>query len=76
MMGMTLVPLVRALSIFALKNPLVMSKTPLVTLKAQLVVFVAWGLEFLSRQESSQLLSLFCWLCLYQKESSPKAVDS
>ena len=28
------------------------------------------------QQESSQLVTLFCWSCLYQKESSPKVVGS
>ena len=27
-------------------------------------------------QELSQLMALFRWLCLYQKESSPNVVDS
>ena len=69
LMGLTPGPLVRALFLFALKNPLVVFTT-------LLVVFVAWGVLFLSQQESSQLLALFRWLCLYQKELSPKTVDS
>ena len=38
-MGLTPGLLVRAILLFALKNPLVVLTTPL-------VVFVAWGLEF------------------------------
>ena len=41
MMGQTPGPLVRALFLFALMNPLVVLVNPL-------VVSVAWGLEFLS----------------------------
>ena len=49
MMGLTPIPLVRALSLFALKNLLVVLMTPLVVLKILLVVFVAWVLEFFPR---------------------------
>ena len=69
MMGMDPGPLVRAFSLFALMNPLVV-------LTIMLVVSVAWGLEFLSRKESSQLVTVFRWSYLHQKESIPKAVDS
>ena len=67
MMGLTQGTLVRALFPFDLKNPLVMLTILLVVLTTLLVVFVAWGLAFLSRQELSQLLKLFCWSCLYPK---------
>ena len=39
MMGLTLGPLVRALFLFAFKNPWVVLTTPL-------VMFVAWGLAY------------------------------
>ena len=58
MMSLTPGPLVSALLFFALMIPLVM----LVNL---LVVSVAWGLVFLYRQESSQLVTLFRCLCYY-----------
>ena len=45
-MGLTTVPLVRPLFLFALINPLVMLETPLVMMKNPLVVSVAWGLVF------------------------------
>ena len=76
MMGLTPGQLVRALLLFTLMSSLVALETPLVVLETPLVVFVAWGLVFLSRQESSQLVTLFCWSCSYQKESNPKAVNS
>ena len=75
MMGLTPGPMVCALLLFALMNMLVVLETLLVVLAITLVVSVTWGLAFLSRQESSQLVTLFCWSCLYQKESIPKAVD-
>ena len=62
MMGLYLGTLIRALYLFAPMNLRVLS--------------VAYGLAFLSRQESSKLVTLFSWLCLYQKESSPKVVGS
>ena len=61
--------LVCALFHFSLVNPLVAFENPL-------VVFVAYALSFLSRQKLSKLVTLFHWLYLYQKESSPKVVDS
>ena len=47
MMGLTLGPLVRVIFIFSLKNILVLLTTLLVVLTTPLVLFVAWGLEFL-----------------------------
>ena len=44
---------------------------PLVVLNNTLVVSVVWGLEFLSRQESSQLMKFLRWSCLYQNELIP-----
>ena len=76
MMGLTPVTLVRALLFFALINLLVLLYTPLVVLKIPLAVFVTWGLEFFPQQESSQLVMLFLWSCSYQKELSPKTVNS
>ena len=75
MMVLTPGPLVRALFLFALMIPLVILETPLVVLTNMLVVSVVLGLAFLSWQESSKLVTLFRWLCLYQKESSQKVVD-
>ena len=69
MMGQTTGPLVRELFLFTLENTLVV-------LVHLLVVFLAWRLEFFSQQELIQLVTLFCWSCLNQKESSPKVVDS
>ena len=46
-MGMTPVPLVHSLLLFALKNLLVMLTTPLVVLTISLAIFVAWFLVFL-----------------------------
>ena len=73
MMGLTSGLLLRSLFLFASKNllvvlttSLVMLTTPLVVLTIPLVVFVAWVLEFLFRQESSQLVKFFRWLCPYQ----------
>ena len=40
------------------------------------VHFHGVGSGIFSRQELIQLVTLFRWLCLYQKESSPKSVDS
>ena len=76
MMGLTLGPPVHALFLFTLMNPSVVLETPLVVLTNKLVVSMAWGMEFLSQQELIQLVMLFRWLCLYQKELSPKVVDS
>ena len=59
MMGLTPGPLVYALFLFALMNPLVVLETPLFTLAITLVVSVAWGLEFLSRQELFLLVFFF-----------------
>ena len=53
MMGLTPGPLVRALFLFALKNPLVMLTTPL-------VVFVEWVLEFFS--DSNQVNWRRCYI--------------
>ena len=75
-MGMTPGPLVRALFTFDLTNPLVVLETRLVVLTNILVVSMAWGLGFWSRQKSIKLVKFFNWSCLYQKYSSPKAVDS
>ena len=47
MMGLTQGLLVCAIFLFALMNPQVVLTTPLVMLATSLVVFVAWGLEFL-----------------------------
>ena len=69
MMGLTLGLLVRAVFLFALMNTLVVLENPS-------VVSVAWGLSFPPQQELSQLVTLLCWSCSYQKESSPKVVDS
>ena len=60
MMGLGLVPLVCVH--FALEIPLVVS--------------VAYAMAFLFQLELSQLATLFCWWCLYQKESISKLVDS
>ena len=68
-MGMNPGLLVRKLFLFDLVNLLVMLTIPL-------VVFLAWVLAFFFQLEYSQLVTLICWLCLYQKESSPKAVVS
>ena len=76
MMVLTPGLLVRALFLFALMNPLVVLETPLVMLTNMLVMSVAWGLAVFFQQESIQLVTLFRWLCLYQKDSSPKVVDS
>ena len=75
MMVLTPGLLVRALFLFALMNPLVVLETPLFTLAITLVVSVAWGLEFLSRQELFLLVIFLLWSCSCQKEWSPKAVD-
>ena len=53
MMGLTLGPLVRLLFLFTLMNTLFVLENPLVVLTNLLVVSVAWGLKFLSQQESS-----------------------
>ena len=45
-MGLTPSPLVRALFLFSLMNPLVVLQTPLVVLMNPLVVSVAWVLAF------------------------------
>ena len=76
MMGLTLGPMVRVVFLFTFMNPLVVLETPLVVLNILLVVSVVWGLKFLSWQESIQLVTLFHWPCLYQKESSPEVVES
>ena len=76
MMVLTPGLLVRALFLFALMNPLVVLETPLVMLTNMLVMSVAWGLAVFFQQESIQLVTLCRWLCLYQKDSSPKVVDS
>ena len=57
MMGLTPGLLVRAIFLFALKNPLVVLETSLVVLMSLLVVFVARDLEFLFRQASSKLVT-------------------
>ena len=54
MMGLTMGPLVRALFLFVFK-------IPLVVLMIMLVEFVVWGLAFLFRQKSSQLVTLCRW---------------
>ena len=66
MMGLTLGLLVRVLFLFSLMNLMVMLESPLVVLDNLLVMLVAWCLEFLSQQESSQVVTLFYWSCLYQ----------
>ena len=76
MMGLTPGPLARALFLFALMNPLVALETPLVMLENTLVVSVAWVMSLIFWQESSKLVKLLRWSCSYQKESSPKVVDS
>ena len=76
MTGLTLGPLVRALLLFTLINLLVVLETSLVALTITLVVSVVWGLEFLSQQKLSQLVTLFCFLCLRQNNYSLKVVDS
>ena len=45
-MGLNLGPLVQALLLFALKNPLVVLTNPLDMLKILLVVLMAWVLAF------------------------------
>ena len=47
MMGLAMGLLVRALFLFASKNPLVVLTNALVVLTTPLVVFVDWGLAFL-----------------------------
>ena len=69
MVGLYPGPLVHELFRFALVNTLVALENPL-------VVFVMWALELFFWHESSQLVTFFCWLCLYQKESIPKMVNS
>ena len=68
MMGLTPGPLVHALFLFALKNPLVVFTT-------LLVVFVAWGLVFLSPQESSQLVTLLRLFLFVPKGLEPKGAE-
>ena len=46
MMGLTPGPLVRALFLFTLKNPLEVLTTPLVVMTIPLAVFVVWVLDF------------------------------
>ena len=48
MIGLTLGLLLHAIFFFTLMNPLVLLETPLVVLRITLVVFVVFGLEFLS----------------------------
>ena len=69
MIGLVLGILVLSLSLFALMNPLVV-------LAIMLGMSVAWVLAFLSEYESTQLVTLFCWSCLYQIELIPKVVKS
>ena len=76
MMGLNTGPLIHSLFHFALMELLVVLETLLVVLKITLVVSVVWGMVFLSQKEFSQSVTLFRWSYLYQKESSPKVVDS
>ena len=76
MMGLTPGPLKRALFLFLSMIPLVVLENPLVVLENPLVVSAARGLAGEFRQELSQLVTFFCYSCLYQEELSPKVVDS
>ena len=69
MMGVTLGLLARALFLFPLMNNFSV-------LANMLVMPVSWGWELFYQQELSQLLTLFCWMRSYQKESGLKVGDS